>query len=90
MRIKTLCCLRILCRMNAEPRMMLSGNMLESRTFHVNFAAKIGGRWRFSDLISYFCRRFRASADGAGHIYERFVTFSFTLKLRKFDLLKEM
>ena len=24
------------------------------------FAAKIGGRWRFSDLISYFCNWFRA------------------------------
>lgn len=48
-------------------------------------AAKIGGRWRFSDLISYFCNWFRASADGAGHIYERFVTFSFAFKLRNFD-----
>ena len=56
----------------------------------VSVTAKIGNRWRFSDLISYFCNWFRASADGAGHIYERFVTFSFTLKLRKFDLLKEM
>ena len=27
---------------------------------------------------------------GAGHIYERFVTFSFTLKLRNFDYPKEM
>jgi hypothetical protein len=53
-------------------------------------AAKIGGRWRFSDLISYFCKWFRASADGARHIYERFVTFSFTLKLRKFEQQKEM
>ena len=24
-------------------------------------------RWRFSDLISYFCRWFRASADRTGH-----------------------
>ena len=52
--------------------------------------AKIDGRWRFSDLISYFCKWFRATADGTGHIYERFVTFSFTLKLRKLDTLKEM
>ena len=50
------------------------------------FAAKISGRWRFSD----FCKVFRASADRARHIYERFVTFSFTLKLRKLDTLKEM
>ena len=76
--------------MNTEPRMMLSGNMLESRTFHVNFTAKIGSRWQFSDLISYFCNWFRTSADGARHIYERFVTFSFTLKLRNFDYPKEM
>lgn len=54
------------------------------------FAAKISGRWRFSDLISYFCKWFRAYADRARHIYERFVTFSFTLKLRKLDTLKEM
>ena len=52
--------------------------------------AKIDTPWRFSDLISYFCNWFRASADGAGHIYERFVTFSFTLKLRKFEQQKEM
>ena len=88
--IKTLCCPRILCRMNTEPRMMSSDNIVGKPDFSCEFCRKIGDRWRFSDLISYFCRRFRASADGAGHIYERFVTFSFTLKLRKFDLLKEM
>ena len=76
--------------MNAEPRMMLSGNIVGKPDFSYEFCRKIGGRWRFSDLISYFCKWVRASADGARHIYERFVTFSFTLKLRKFDLLKEM
>ena len=76
-------------------------NEQENRTFSItflsnlyigqwSFIAKNSDCWRFSDLISYFCNWFRASADGAGHIYERFVTFPFTLKLRKFEQQKEM
>ncbi|WP_308663867.1 hypothetical protein [uncultured Alistipes sp.] len=37
------------------------GNKLQRYTpLTRRFAAKIGGRWRFSDLISYFCKWFRA------------------------------
>ena len=76
--------------MNTELRVTLPDNIVGKPDFSCEFCRKIGDRWRFSDLISYFCNWFRASADGARHIYERFVTFSFTLKLRNFDYPKEM
>jgi len=40
------------------------------------FAAKIGGRWRFSDLNSYFCRWFRADPRDL-HIDRRLITIFF-------------
>lgn len=42
--IKTLCCFRILCHLNVEPRMMLSDNIFRTILFIRNFAAKIDGR----------------------------------------------
>lgn len=38
--------------------------------------AKIGDRWRFSDLISYFCNWFRADPRDL-HIDRRLITIFF-------------